>query len=430
MKPRFILAGAAVLSVIAFGFGGAASAHQVNLSTARVELRPDRTVAVEVALKGSDADRLAGTQVFDAQKDLADPAKVAASAAPIAAYVSAHTSVTGTDGKACTPGAPAVLPDGDGVIVRNTFSCRTVLGDLVYRSTVLTATDRTARQIVLIGAGENAPQALLDDTHTTLDDFRAGAVGVVDDAALPGHRHRAHLPRLRSHRLPGRDRAVGAAARPVIKIVTAFTIAHSITLSLAALQIVVIPSAIVEPAIAASIMFVAVENFFSRNVDGRWRVTFAFGLIHGFGFAGALQEFGLPANAVVPALAAFNIGVEIGQVAIVSIVVPALIAARPAVCRRPDQAGARRVAGLRALGVDHGAGRLLAGDARLRSVTTFRFNYSVGRRLQLAFFTIGLFSRRVTISSSSSGLAPVPSNVATNSVSSSSSSIASMFCSG
>ena len=112
---------------------------------------------------------------------------------------------------------------------------------------------------------------------------------------------------------------------PVIKVVTAFTIAHSITLSLAALQIVVIPSTIVEPAIAASIFFVAVENFFSRNVDGRWRVTFTFGLIHGFGFAGALREMGLPANAVVPALAAFNIGVEIGQIAIVSIVVPALI---------------------------------------------------------------------------------------------------------
>jgi hydrogenase/urease accessory protein HupE len=112
---------------------------------------------------------------------------------------------------------------------------------------------------------------------------------------------------------------------PVIKIVTAFTIAHSITLSLAALQIVVFPSAIVEPAIAATIIFVAVENFFSRNVDGRWRVTFAFGLIHGFGFASALQEIGLPANAAVPALAAFNIGVEIGQVVIVALIFPLLL---------------------------------------------------------------------------------------------------------
>jgi hydrogenase/urease accessory protein HupE len=325
MVQRIVLA-AVLLSVIAVCFGGAACAHQVNLSTARVELRPDRTVAVEVALKGSDADRLAGTQVFDVQKDLADPAKVAAAAAPIAAYVSAHTGVTGTDGTACTPGAAAVVPDGDGVIVRNTFSCRTILGDLVYHSTVLTATDRTARQVVLIGAGENAPQALLDDAHTTLT-ISAPAPSVWSTM-------RRYLVTGIEHIFLGYDHiaflvAIVLWARrlwPIIKIVTAFTIAHSITLSLAALQIVVIPSAIVEPAIATSIMFVAVENFFSRNVDGRWRVTFAFGLIHGFGFAGALQEFGLPANAVVPALAAFNIGVEIGQVVIVSIVVPALIA--------------------------------------------------------------------------------------------------------
>ena len=113
---------------------------------------------------------------------------------------------------------------------------------------------------------------------------------------------------------------------PVIKIVTAFTIAHSITLSLAALDIVVVPSRVVEPAIAASIVFVAMENFFSRDIDRRWRVTFVFGLVHGFGFAGALREVGLPANSVAPALAAFNVGVEIGQVAIVSLVLPALIA--------------------------------------------------------------------------------------------------------
>ena len=310
---------------IAIWMAGAAQAHQVNLSTARVELRPDRSVAVQVALKGSDADRLAGTQIYDAQKDLADPAKVAASAGPIAAYVSAHVGVAGTDGKDCARGAPEVMPDGDGVIVRIAFSCQDVPGDLVYRSTVLTASDKSARQVVLIGAGENAPQALLDDAHSTLT-ISAPAPSVWStmqrylvtgiEHIFLGYDHIAFLV------------AIVLWARrlvPVIKVVTAFTIAHSITLSLAALQIVVIPSAIVEPAIAASIIFVAVENFFSRNVDGRWKVTFAFGLIHGFGFAGALQEMGLPANAVVPALAAFNIGVEIGQVAIVSIVVPALI---------------------------------------------------------------------------------------------------------
>ena len=72
---------------------------------------------------------------------------------------------------------------------------------------------------------------------------------------------------------------------PVIKIVTVFTIAHSTTLSLAALKVIVIPGTIVEPAIAASIVYVAMENFFTRNIDDRWRVAFAFGLVHGFGFA-------------------------------------------------------------------------------------------------------------------------------------------------
>ena len=110
-----------------------------------------------------------------------------------------------------------------------------------------------------------------------------------------------------------------------MKVVAAFTIAHSITLSLAALDIVRIPSAVIEPAIAASIIYVAAENFLSRDVGKRWRVTFAFGLIHGFGFASALQEFGLPRNALVPALASFNLGVEIGQIAIVCLLIPAML---------------------------------------------------------------------------------------------------------
>jgi hydrogenase/urease accessory protein HupE len=112
---------------------------------------------------------------------------------------------------------------------------------------------------------------------------------------------------------------------PVVKVVTAFTVAHSITLSLAALDIGQIPSAIIEPAIAASIVYVAVENFLSRDVEKRWRDAFGFGLIHGFGFASALQEIGMPRSALVPALASFNIGVEIGQIAIVCLVVPALL---------------------------------------------------------------------------------------------------------
>jgi hydrogenase/urease accessory protein HupE len=177
----------------------------------------------------------------------------------------------------------------------------------------------------MIGEGDNAPQALLDAANTTVmlsappplfSTLQRYLVAGIEHIFL-GYDHIAFLV------------AVVLWARrlvPVIKIVTAFTIAHSITLSLATLNVVVIPGAIVEPAIAASIVYVAMENFFTRNIDRRWRVTLAFGLIHGFGFAGALREIGLPTGAVVTALAAFNIGVEIGQVAIVSIVFPALIA--------------------------------------------------------------------------------------------------------
>jgi hydrogenase/urease accessory protein HupE len=317
-----------VLLAAAIGVGAAvtAQAHQVNLSTARVTLAADRSVSVEVGLKGSDADRLARTSIFDAQRDQVDPALVAASAAPIMAYIAAHIAVTGGDGKACVAGAAALMPDGDGVIFRNRFSCRDVEGDILYRSTVLTDTDPAARQVVLIGDGDSAPQALLDATNTavTLSAPAPSLLSTMERYLVTGIEHiflgYDHIAFLVAVVLWAR-RLV-----PVIKIVTAFTIAHSITLSLAALNIIVIPSAVVEPAIAASIVYVAMENFFSRNIDKRWRITFAFGLVHGFGFAGALREIGLPTNAIAPALAAFNIGVEIGQVAIVSIVIPLLIA--------------------------------------------------------------------------------------------------------
>ena len=313
-------------AAMALGATVVAQAHQVNLSTARVTLGDDRSVSVEVGLKGSDADRLAGTRIFDAQRDQVDPTLVAASAAPIIAYVAAHIAVTGADGRACVPDKAALVSDGDGVIFRNRFSCRDVSGDIVYRSTVLTDTDPAARQVVLIGEGDNAAQALLDAANTTvalsspapslLSTLERYLVTGIEHIFL-GYDHIAFLV------------AVVLWARrlvPVIKIVTAFTVAHSITLSLATLNVVVIPATIVEPAIAASIVYVAMENFFTRNIDRRWRVTFAFGLVHGLGFAGALREIGLPTNAVAAALAAFNIGVEIGQVAIVAIVVPALIA--------------------------------------------------------------------------------------------------------
>jgi len=117
---------------------------------------------------------------------------------------------------------------------------------------------------------------------------------------------------------------VGGRLRSTILALTAFTVAHSITLGLSALGIWSPGPSIVEPAIALSIAYVGVENWFVRNIDRRWLITFPFGLVHGFGFAGALREISLPAGQVPVALAAFNGGVELGQLLVLAAIVPAL----------------------------------------------------------------------------------------------------------
>lgn len=116
-----------------------------------------------------------------------------------------------------------------------------------------------------------------------------------------------------------------------VKIVTAFTVAHSITLSLAVLKVVDVPSSIIEPLIAASIVWVAVENLVAPAGAGRrWLIAGVFGLIHGLGFASMLIEIGLPQDAVVRALVGFNLGVELGQLVFVAVVMPPLVwASRP-----------------------------------------------------------------------------------------------------
>lgn len=106
--------------------------------------------------------------------------------------------------------------------------------------------------------------------------------------------------------------------RPLLVQVTSFTLAHSATLALGVLGVVTLPPSVVEPLIAASIAYVAVENIVSDKLQ-RWRpaVVFGFGLLHGLGFAGVLSEVGISERYFVTALAAFNIGVELGQIAVI-----------------------------------------------------------------------------------------------------------------
>jgi len=135
---------------------------------------------------------------------------------------------------------------------------------------------------------------------------------------------------------------MGGGLWRILKIISGFTIAHSITLALAALGLVTPPARVIEPLIALSIVFVGVANLRAREgaADRRAGIAFGFGLVHGFGFASVLQQFGLPREALGVSLAAFNIGVEIGQACIVLAALPLLALIR----RRSEQLSMRAIA--------------------------------------------------------------------------------------
>jgi hypothetical protein len=126
-------------------------------------------------------------------------------------------------------------------------------------------------------------------------------------------------------RTEGRWQAAGefsSVCWNVVSIVTAFTVAHSLTLSLAALDVVKLPSRFVESTIAASVVLAGLGNLYPMMISRRWLVAFGFGLIHGFGFAAVLTDLGLPHDSLLLSLVSFNLGVELGQLAIVAAFLP------------------------------------------------------------------------------------------------------------
>ena len=108
----------------------------------------------------------------------------------------------------------------------------------------------------------------------------------------------------------------------LIKIITSFTIAHSITLALATFNVVILPSRLTESLIALSIGYVAAENLFDFRAMKRYYITFIFGLVHGFGFSNVLREMDLPRSSLALSLFSFNAGVEIGQITFVMLIFP------------------------------------------------------------------------------------------------------------
>lgn len=163
-----------------------------------------------------------------------------------------------------------------------------------------------------------------------VESFRTSDPFPLDRAVVPKHRSeivKLYLTLGFTHILPrGLDHVLfvlgifllAVRLRPVLWQVTAFTVAHTITLALTVYGFVSLPPSIVEPLIALSIVYVAVENVFTDRLHA-WRpvVVFCFGLLHGMGFAGVLNEIGLPRSEFVPALLSFNAGVELGQLAVI-----------------------------------------------------------------------------------------------------------------
>ena len=209
------------------------------------------------------------------------------------------------------------------IVPKNAPSVVTVAG-------LLFPYDGNHRTFLNIYEGGEVTQAILDSSHRSFDYFagtRQGALAVV----------RKFLPAGIHHILIGPDHLLflvglllmGGSIRRIALVVTAFTLAHSVTLSLAALKLLQPPAGVIEPAIALSIIYVGVDNLLIRQGrDFRPWIALAFGLIHGFGFANVLREMDLPARALGWSLFSFNVGVEIGQLLVVVIVASVLAVVR------------------------------------------------------------------------------------------------------
>jgi hypothetical protein len=256
-------------------------------------------------------------------------------------YVQDHLHLAGADGQ-CRMGFGAVQVnervDGRYLWLPVTAACGGMLRKLSIDYTVLDSEDPSHRGLLRLSANGATQTAVLGGGSTPrlfeLDQPSPWVAFI--EYLRAGIRHIwsgiDHLLFLLSLLLPAvlarrqnRWEAVPVAAPAfisIVKVVTAFTLAHSITLSLAAFDVIRLPGRLTESVIAASIIVAALNNVFPRVTEGRWRIAFAFGLLHGFGFASVLAEMGLPQGARLVSLVAFNLGVEAGQLGVVLAVMP------------------------------------------------------------------------------------------------------------
>lgn len=240
------------------------------------------------------------------------------------------------DGVACAAGAPRDALDGDGKFVVVTWSvtcAEPVLDTLALDLHAFFALDRTHEIVATVDGKTRIIRAKDDPLELDVGERAPLSAWIYAgvDHIWSGIDHIAFLLALLIVVMLRRDGATWSLHRPLAalrrtaSVVTAFTVAHSISLILESLGYLRLQSQIVESAIAVSIVYTAVEDILRPDVRWRFLLTFGFGLVHGLGFASVLAELLPPDDVIVPLLG-FNLGVELGQLAIVAVALPALYA--------------------------------------------------------------------------------------------------------
>jgi hydrogenase/urease accessory protein HupE len=319
---RFISAGV-VAAVLIAALVTQAAAHPANVAHARITIG-DSGVDVALSLNLFELDL-----VLSLDRDLngrVDAAELEGRRADVAEYLRRVVSVSAS-GRTLAAEVLALQAgrSGDGRAVLEAtlrFGAGGPPRDVVVRCEPLTELGRDHTTVARIDAGGTSHEFVFRSgvtyregpgvAATAVEFLKLGIVHI-----FIGYDHIAFLVALL---------LTGASLAAVVKIVTAFTAAHSLTLSLAALDVVTLPPTLVEAGIALSIVYVAAENLFTTRREGRWVVSFVFGLVHGFGFAAVLKELALPSSRLATSLVAFNVGVEIAQVVIVAAALPLLSA--------------------------------------------------------------------------------------------------------
>jgi hydrogenase/urease accessory protein HupE len=314
-----------------------AAAHPAPFSYLDVRVEPD---ACEVGVVVHIYD-VAHDLGISPMEQLLDDAVLRDRAAAIQALVASRLTLL-ADGRPLAAGPwspPEAVPERQAIRLRVRHGLTSAPGRVTV-STVMFPYDPQHQTFVnFYERGTLASQAILDRGRSESDFFSGTRQGVraVMQKFIPSGMH---------HILIGPDHLLflvgllllGGTLRQLALVVTAFTLAHSVTLSLAALNVFTPPAQIVEPAIALSIVYVGADNLLVRGGrDMRAWIAFAFGLIHGFGFANVLRDMELPGRALGWSLFSFNLGVEIGQLLVVVAVGGVLVALRS----RSDTAGRR-----------------------------------------------------------------------------------------